>query len=83
MESFYVSINREKTSIFLLHITKYTKETKLQFSFLAWWQIHLMFVITECAYNMSCHKQYYEASKTQLQMFDIYRRQARLVIKLV
>lgn len=42
-----------------------------------------MFVITECVDNMSCHKQYYEASKTQLWMFDIYRRQARLVIKLV
>lgn len=31
---------------------------------------------------MSCHKQYYEASKTQLCKFDIYKRQARLLIKL-
>lgn len=32
---------------------------------------------------MTCHQQYYEASKTQLPKFDIYKRQARQVIKLV
>lgn len=32
---------------------------------------------------MSRHKQYNEASKTQLCKFDIYKRKARLLIKLV
>lgn len=32
---------------------------------------------------MSCHKQYYEARKTQLCKADIYERQATLLIKLI
>lgn len=83
MESFYVSINREENiQFFLLHITKFTKRLNYNSFSSTCWQTHLMF-ITECVHNMSCHKQYYEASKTQLRMFDIYRRQVRLVIKLV
>lgn len=40
-----------------------------------------MFIETDCVYNMSHHKQYYEACKIQLWKSDICKEKAGILFK--